>query len=80
MQLYVGMPPEASEPPRQLKAFRKIDLDPGESRNVELRLDRRELETFDAVSGQWTLIPGEYGIMIGASSRDVRLEGRIAVD
>lgn len=72
VQLYVGLPTAADDPPRQLKGFVKVPLRPGEQRTVSLPLPDAALRAFDADSGRWRLFPGTYAVMIGASSRDIR--------
>ncbi|KAK8096155.1 glycoside hydrolase family 3 protein [Apiospora kogelbergensis] len=75
-QLYLGIP---GGPPRQLRGFEKVPLAPGEEGIVTLELTRRDLSVWDVVGQQWDLQPGEYGVYVGASSRDIRLTGSIKV-
>jgi beta-glucosidase len=72
VQLYVAAPAAARQPPRQLKGFAKIHLDPGAASEVSLRLDRDDLAAFDETSGTWVVHPGRYEVQIGRSSRDLR--------
>jgi beta-glucosidase len=65
-QAYVTHPLSANEPPGQLAAFASVILAPGESRVVNLTVDDKQLETFQA-SG-WTTVPGNYRITVGDSS------------
>ena len=74
VQLYLGTPAESGEPPKQLKGFEKIHLEPDESRIVTLELDGSHLAAWDTESHNWRVWPGRYSIMIGGSSRDIRLE------
>jgi beta-glucosidase len=78
-QLYVG-DPEASvaRPPRELKAFAKVDLDAGETETLTFRLDARDLSYWSPTAADWVLEAGEFALAIGASSRDLRL--RITID
>ena len=64
-------------PPRQLKGFSKIVLAPGEERRVSWRLDRPALSFWSIEHAAWQPVPGALKVEIGASSRDIRLEGRI---
>lgn len=75
VQLYVGMPEAAAEPPQLLKGFEKVFLQPGESRRVVMDLPDDSLDVFDPSTGAWSLVPGTYHVMVGASSRDIRQEG-----
>lgn len=66
------------QPERQLKAFKRITLEPGETRTVTLHLDYDDLAIVDA-NMKWTVEPGTYHILIGSSSNDIRLKGRITI-
>lgn len=66
------------QPERQLKAFERITLEPGETRTVTLHLDYDDLAIVDA-DMQWTVEPGTYHLLIGSSSKDIRLMGRITI-
>jgi beta-glucosidase len=79
VQLYLGMPAAAAEPPQLLKGFQKVFLRPGESRTVALELPDETLKVFDDASGAWRLISGTYHVMVGASSRDIRQDATFGV-
>ncbi len=82
VQLYLGLPePDASvrQPPRALKGIAKIGLGVGERRRVSFSVDRRALSYWDAAADAWAVAPGCYGVMVGRSSRDIRLRGTLAV-
>ncbi len=81
VELYVGFPsaPDAPEPPLQLKGFGKVPLEPGQTRHVSLKLNARSLAHWDATIHGWNITPGTYRIVVGASSRDVRLQGKLTV-
>ncbi len=66
------------QPERQLKAFERITLEPGETRTVTLHLDYDDLAIVDA-NMKWTVEPGTYHVLIGPSSKDIRLMGRITI-
>ena len=70
VQLYVepAPVPGVPRPVRELKAFRKVFLQPGESRRILLELDERAFEYFHPVRREWTLEAGTYGICVGDSS------------
>jgi beta-glucosidase len=74
VQLYIGDPAAAQEPPRQLKAFQKVFLQPGESRIVAMTLDDDAFSSWDEVTHKWRVIPGAYTISVGSSSRDIRVK------
>ena len=77
VQVYVA-DPEASlpRPPRELKAFAPITLEPGEATTVTLELDSRAFSYWD---GGWRAEPGVFGVLVGRSSRDVRLTGQVVL-
>lgn len=73
VQVYVR--DEAADVPRpekELKAFAKLALDPGETATVTLRLGMRALAWFDEASAAWVAEPGRFELLIGASSQDIR--------
>jgi beta-glucosidase len=80
VQLYVG-DPEASvaRPPRELKAFAKVDLDAGQTETLTFRLDARDLSYWSPAAADWVLEAGEFTLAIGASSRDLRLSVTIDI-
>ncbi len=67
-----------SRPPKELKGFAKVLLKPGESQRVESTLDNRAFAYWSTEKNDWVVDPGTYGVLIGASSRDIRLQGTIA--
>ncbi|MGC9468033.1 MAG: glycoside hydrolase family 3 C-terminal domain-containing protein [Anaerolineae bacterium] len=62
-------------PVKELKGFRKICLDPGESTRVSFTLDERALSYYDPYAKAWVAEPGEFDVMVGSSSRDIHLLG-----
>jgi len=79
VQLYLGAPAAAGEPPHQLKGFEKVWLKPGESKTVSMTLDHGSLAHWDEAGRGWKVAPGVYGVDVGASSRDIRLKGTFTV-
>jgi hypothetical protein len=64
---------------KNLAGFERIHLKPGESKEVVFTLDRKHLELLNA-DMKWTVEPGEFAIMAGASSEDIRLNGILTVE
>ena len=62
-----------------LKHFEKFLLEAGESKTVSIHLDREAFWYYDPSKGGWILEPGEFEIIVGASSRDLRLRARAAL-
>ena len=73
MQLYVH-DAEASlvRPEQELKAFAKIELQPGEIRDVRFELGPRAFSFYDPAKPGWVAEPGRFELRAGASSRDIR--------
>ncbi len=78
VQLYVGeRVPSAHRPVRELRAFRKVWLEPGESRRLEFELTPAALAWYSEETGGWRSDPGDYELCIGNSSRDLPLRSSI---
>jgi len=69
----------AGEPFKRLVAFRKIALEPGESKSVTLDLDPHYLSIFNEDKNGWELVKGEYAVQVGGSSRDLPLSGTFRI-
>jgi beta-glucosidase len=76
-QVYVDDPRAAGEPPKQLKGFDKVFLRPRRSLRVTVTLPPRAFSHWDSTARRWRMTPGLYRILVGASSRDIRLRGFI---
>jgi len=77
-QLYLRCPVQAAEPPLQLKGFQRVHLGAGERRAVTFTLTSTDLASCSDPAG-WTVHPGSYEVLIGASSADVRLSAFVEV-
>ena len=73
-QVYVR-DPEASvaRPPRELRAFRKVELGPGRTERVRVQLTARDLSYWSPLTSDWALEGGQFVLEVGASSRDIRV-------
>ena len=72
IQLYVSeKKASADRPVKELKAFQKVFLQPGETRDVTLTIDRSALSFYDEVSGQWKAEPGTFEALIGTASSNL---------
>lgn len=74
VQLYVA-PKKASvsRPQKELKGFAVVRLKPGESTEVVLTIEDRDLAWWDAKKQHWHAEPGKYEVLVGRSSRDIKL-------
>jgi beta-glucosidase len=81
VQIFVepSNPPEV-RPLRELKGFRKIELAAGEKGIARITLDARAFAFYDADLKDWIVAPGDYEVIAGASSRDLRLRATIRLD
>jgi beta-glucosidase len=77
-QIYASLPDSAGEPPNRLVGFARVELMPGESKEVSVPIFRDRLTIFDEASESWKLIPGIYVIRVGRSSRDLPLQQAIS--
>lgn len=74
-QVYVAKPEsKIFRAPKELKGFVKIHLEPGEEKKVSVELDDRAFAFWNTATEDWCVESGEYRILVGASSRDIRLE------
>lgn len=72
-EVYASLPDAAGEPPRRLIGWSRIQLAPGESKQVSIPVDRERLSIYDESSNRWKLVPGQYTIFAGSSSRELLL-------
>ncbi|MCR5490639.1 MAG: glycoside hydrolase family 3 C-terminal domain-containing protein [Bacilli bacterium] len=79
-QLYIGLKDsKIFRAPKELKGFAKTkELAPGESETIKIAFDDKSFRYFNVKTNAWETEKGEYDIMVGASSRDIRLEGKLA--
>ena len=80
VQLYISQSnPALERPPKELKGFAKIELEPGEKEWLELELDYQDLAYYHPDAG-WVVEEDQYKIMIGASARDIKFTEEIQVE
>lgn len=81
-QVYIAPTSGVVPPPcpvQWLGGFAKIELEPGEARQVVMRLDETAFRKWDASLHCWRVYPGRYEVRVASSSRDIRLTASIAV-
>lgn len=78
-QVYLHFPVNSGEPPSVLRGFTDVELQPGESQSVTLSLTRYDLSIWDVVGQSWVRANGTYSLSVGASSRDLRLNGTVPI-
>ncbi|MBO0811014.1 MAG: glycoside hydrolase family 3 C-terminal domain-containing protein [Microlunatus sp.] len=81
VQLYVGDPESiVARPVRELKGFSRVELEPGQTRQVTFTLDERVFAFWSERLGRWAVEAGEFTISVGASSRDLAGSATIMID
>eukprot|EP01050_Picozoa_sp_SAG11_P010217 SAG11_NODE_1011_length_6195_cov_4.901247_3_plen_184_part_00 len=75
VQLYLGFPAASESPPQQLKGFAKVSLKAGASTQVTMPLSSRDRSIWSVNKHDWEEVKGSVAVRVGASSRDIRLEG-----
>lgn len=81
VQLYVhDLKSSVERPVKELKGFNKVELAPGETKDVTFTLNRRDLSFFDADKHAWVMEPGEFEVLIGSSSADIRSKAKFTAE
>ena len=81
VQLYVReRAPRLRRPDKELRAFAKPVLEPGEQRELTFRLEPRDFASYDTRVAAWRTDSGEFEFLVGASSRDIRLQATVALE
>jgi beta-glucosidase len=79
-QVYAGpLPTSSPVPPKQLGGVARATLRPGESRTVTVAIDPLSLSFWDVATHRWVMPAGTVPILVGSSSRDIRLTGTMTV-
>ncbi|MGK9477119.1 beta-glucosidase [Melioribacter sp. OK-6-Me] len=79
-QLYVkDIESSILRPEKELKGFQKVYLKKGETKKVTIELTKKELSFWDTQTGNWKAEAGDFDILIGASSRDIKLKTKLTL-
>jgi beta-glucosidase len=79
-QVYLGnSKASVPRPPKELKGFAKVTLQPGETQHVTVPLDVRSLAYYDVKGTQWRAEAGTYDVLVGSSSADIGLTGKLTL-
>lgn len=79
-EVYVGdKHAPVPRPVKELKGFKKVELKPGETKHVEITLDRRAFSYYDVKSHQWTVAPGDFDLYVARSAAQVELTGKVTL-
>jgi beta-glucosidase len=77
-QVYASLPDAAGEPPKRLVGWARVELAPGESKQVSVPVSQDRLTVYDEASDSWKLVPGNYVVRVGGSSLDLPLQQTIS--
>ncbi|KUP23564.1 glycoside hydrolase family 3 C-terminal domain-containing protein [Paenibacillus sp. DMB5] len=69
-----------TRPEKELKAFAKVELDPGEQQTIVFELEERDFSYFNTKYNRWLADTGYFQILLGSSSKDIRITGRLHCD
>jgi beta-glucosidase len=72
-EVYASLPASAGEPPKRLIGWDKVELAPGQSKTVTVAVEPLFLSIFDEQKDGWQVVPGDYKVMVGGSSRTLPL-------
>jgi beta-glucosidase len=79
-QVYVGdTHSSVPRPLKELKGLAKVQLLPGETKNVSVVLDKRAFSYYDVAQEQWRAEPGEFDVLVGHSSEQIVLRGKLSL-
>jgi beta-glucosidase len=67
-------------PVKELKGFGKVDLQPGETKTITVKLNRRAFSYYDVAKKGWAATPGDFGILVGSSSAKIELNGKVTLN
>ena len=83
-QLYLEPPKAAELPPKKLAGWARVNLQAGETKQVTITLDTTSLERpfsiWNTDAKRWEIVTGKYGVLVGASSRDICLTSRFLLE
>jgi beta-glucosidase len=77
-EIYASLSQDAGEPPKRLIGWTRIELAPGESKEISVPVSRDRFTIYDEAKDSWRLVPGNYEISVGGSSRDLPLRQAIS--
>jgi len=80
VQLYIqDVRASLPRPVKELKGFEKVTLRPGQAKVLRIDLDARSMSFYDPAQKRWIIEPGQFKVLVGSSSRDIRLTGEFEV-
>jgi beta-glucosidase len=77
-QVYVGdKHAGVPRPVKELKGFAKVELNPGETKHIEVTLNRRAFSYYDVKNHKWTVAPGDFDVYVARSAAEIELTGKL---
>ena len=79
-QVYIGdRHSSVPRPVKELKGFARVSLNPGETKQVNVKVDRRAFSYYDVKKHDWTMEPGNFDVFVGRSSAQIELTGKVTI-
>jgi beta-glucosidase len=78
-EVYAGLPSSAGEPPKRLVGWKRVELDPGESKDVTVEVEPLFLSIFNTERNAWQRVAGDYTFFVGGSSQELPLHANAAL-
>jgi beta-glucosidase len=78
-EVYAALPASANEPPKRLVGFNKVKLEPKEKKTVTVEIEPKYLSIWDEDKNAWSLIRGDYTILVGGSSDKLPLKATVSL-
>ena len=78
-EVYAGLPASAGEPPKRLVGWKRVELDPGESKDVTVEVEPLFLSVFNTERNSWQRVAGDYTFSVGGSSQELPLHASAAL-
>ena len=69
-----------ARPVKELRAFEKVELAPGEAKRITVRLGERDFAYYNTSLHRWYVEDGAFEILVGSSSQDIRLKTRVDIE
>jgi beta-glucosidase len=77
--VYIQYPNLDRMPLKELKSFKRIFVEKEKSKTVQFKIPLQELQKWDLQQHQWKIYPGDYSVLIGSSSQDIKLKSTVTV-